>query len=222
MKSAWHAYPGTYIDGRGTENVIIFNDGEALEVEIRGVRFAGPDFDSLSPADDASTPHHGQFVLNKDELCDCTITCDVPQVVGAFPPERYLGTLHVDLRLGKPAPNGGIDREVLTLTLSYGEWFFSSCGTGGLFEFELLDLKKQLPAGHHFLNCFGCAYSDYFYGGQGLFGSMYCFRDSKAEYLAVRTKDDYIAIFGKNAGSVQETHICPQFTRRGVRIGYRG
>jgi hypothetical protein len=222
MKLAWHAYPGTYTDGRGTEHVLVFNDGETLEVVIRGVRFKGRDFDGLKSVDVVPTSSRGPFVLNKEELCDCTIACEIPQVIGISPTSHHLGTLHVELRLGKPSPNGGIDMEDLRLTLSYGKWFFSSRGTGGLFESELLDLKKQLPAGHHFSNCFGCAYSDYFYGGQGLFGSMVCFRDCKDEYLSVRTKDDYIAVYDRNAGAVQETHVCPQFVPRERNTGYRG
>jgi hypothetical protein len=222
MKSALHAYPGTYTDGRGTEHILVFNDGVTIEVVIRGVRFSGHDFDGLRLADNVPASRQEQFVLNKSELCDCTITCEVPQIIGISLSDHSLGTLHVELRLGKPASNGGIDLEPLRLTLSYSKWFISSRGTGGLFESELLDLKNQLPAGHHLSNCFGCAYSDYFYGGQGLFGSMVCFRDCKTEYLSVQTKDDYIAVYDKNAGSVQETHVSPEFSPREPKTGYRG
>ncbi len=224
MESTWHAYPATYSDGHGTEHTLIFNDGETIGLEIRGVRFSGRDFDGLSPSHEAPLTSLAKFTLNKQELCDCTIACEMPLVISSSPspPGHYLGKLHVELRLGKPAPNGGIDLEILKLSLSYGEWCFISHGSGALFETELLDLKRQLPAGHYFSNCFGCSYSDYFYGGQGLFGSMVCFRESKAEYRSIKTKEEYIAVFEKNAGAVQETHICPEFLPRGPNTGYRG
>ncbi len=224
METAWHVYPTIYTDSHGTEHTLMFNDGKALEMEIRGVRFRGSDLDMFEPSDESPPSRLASFTLSRQELCDCRIDFDMPQVISSSSstPSHYLGKLHVELCLGKPHANGGIDREDLKLTLSYGDWHLSSVGSGGLFESELLDLKKQLPTGHHFSNCFGCAYSDYFYGGQGLFGSMVCFRGCKSEYLAVGTKDDYIAVFEKNAGGVQETHICPQFSPRKENTGYRG
>ncbi|MEX2682206.1 MAG: DUF6304 family protein [Candidatus Sigynarchaeota archaeon] len=224
MEPAWHAYPATYADGHGTEHAPLFNDGRTLVVTIRDIHFSGKDFDALEPPFGTDPSNLVHFTLNGRDLCGCMIACDMPQVICTSTPApgRFLGTLHVAVHLGMPARDGGIISEIVKLELIYGEWHFHSRGSGSLFETELLDLKKQLPAGHYFLNCFGCAFSDYFYGGQRLFGSMACFRECKTEYLAVRTKDDYIAMFDKNAGLVQETNICPQFQPRCANTGYRG
>ncbi len=221
MKPDWHVYPATYTDNRGVEHTCMFNDGETLSIEIREVRFNGSDFDALSPIPDTPQALLENFTLNRGELCDCTIACDMPLVV-AVPATRYQGILHVKVILGKPAANGGINSETTQLGITYSEWSFLSRTTEGLFEGPLLDLQKLMPEGHYLVNCFGCAYADYFYGGQGLFGTMVCFRTCKAEYLAVRTKDEFIAVWDKNAGPVQETGICPEFTRRGPNTGYRG
>ncbi len=221
MKSTWHVYPATYADPRGSEYTYIFNNGAVLGIEIRGVKFQGSDFDSLRPVPETPPVLLKQFTLNGEDVCDCTITCDITQVVST-PAIRHVGVLHVKVCLGQPAANGGIDKEDLQLRITYGECDFTSQDIGGLFECSLLDLQKQMPTAHHLVNCFACAYADYFYGGQSMFGSMVCFRECKAEYLAVRTKDDYIAVWDKNAGPVQETGICPEFTRRSPKTGYRG
>ncbi len=221
MKSDWHVYPASYTDHRGIEHTCMFNDGKTLEMEIRGVHFRGGDFDALSPAPETPPAFLEKFALNRGELCDCTIACDMPQVVGT-PTFKYVGALHVEVSLGLPAAHGGIDKETLNLSIAYGEWSFISRDTEGLFEGPLLDLEKQLPPGHYLVDCFGCAYADYFYGGQGLFGTMACFRGCKAEYLAVHTKDDFIAVWDKNSGPVQETGVCPEFERRNPKTGYRG
>ncbi len=221
IKSDWHVYPATYTDHRGPERTCIFNDGTTLEMETRGVHFRGGDFDALAPAPETPPALLEKFTLNRGELCDCAIACEMPQVIGT-PKRQYVGTLHVEVCLGRPAARGGIDKEILHLSITYCNWSFTSRNTEGLFEGPLLDLQKQMPEGHYLVNCFSCAYSDYFYGGQGLFGNMACFRTCKAEYLAVHTKDDFIAVWDKNAGPVQETGICPEFTRRRPNTGYRG
>jgi hypothetical protein len=126
------------------------------------------------------------------------------------------------LELGNPAPNGGLDREHLTLELRLGGRTYQSSGRSGWFEDEMLDVQGQLPPGTYLRACITCAYSDYSPIGHGLFGGMACFRDNKAEYLAVRSKADLFRIWGTMTEFVQETYLCPEFERRQPGTGYRG
>ncbi|HSY47275.1 MAG TPA: hypothetical protein VLC46_00525 [Thermoanaerobaculia bacterium] len=70
--------------------------------------------------------------------------------------------------------------------------------------------------------CINCLHSDYSPYGHGLFGYMTCFRNRKAEYLRVKSKDDFWKVHDHFEEMVQETYLCPEFERRVPGTGYRG
>ena len=213
-------YPAVYTDARGSEETVVVNDGVTLGMRLRGVDFAGRDFDRFEPSPHATPEQLRPFTLNAGSLCSCRIVCDFPVPVGGR--VEIDGLLRVDLVLGDPAPNGAIDRGVLGLVLRFDGREFASPGTSGWFEDELLALQAQLPDGLFMRACINCLYSDYSPYGHGLFGWMMCFRNIKAEYLKVRTKDDFWAVHDRFDRLVQETYLCPEFERRVPGTGYRG
>ncbi len=216
-----HQYAGTYSDAVGLEPIVLMNDGAKLSTEIRGVKFSGPDFDRLRPV--AAGPELGLrlFELNNNELCACTLTVEIPVPI-VTRQAQISGVLHASLELGLPNARGGIDSEMLRLTLKYGDQQNSSRGLSGWFEDELLDLQRQMPEGEYIKACINCLYSDYSPYGHGLFGCMMCFRNLKAEYLSVKSKDDLWGVHGREDRMVQETFLCPEFVRRVPGTGYRG
>jgi hypothetical protein len=187
MSMSTGRYPGTYRDARGDEPIEIRNDGKTLRVEIRGIEFVGSDFDALDPVSSAEDARRAGFVLNHGSLCSCEITCEMNIPIAMSGPDE-VGTLAIDLVLGAPAPNGGIDREELRLELGYPGGTVRSAGTSGWFEDELLDLHRKLPGGAYLRACISCGLSDYDPAGHGLFGWLACFRGNKAGYRAVTTK----------------------------------
>jgi hypothetical protein len=132
--------------------------------------------------------------------------------------------LKVDLHLGarKPAPHGGISNESLKLALTFSDLRLLSSGNTGFFEDELLDLARQLPAGTSIKSCLFCQYSDYSPYGSGLIGSMMCFRNIKAEYSRVNSKEAFWGVHDRFDRQVQETYLCDDFTLRIAGTGYRG
>jgi len=212
-------YDGTYTDARGCEAIAFLNDGETLRVTIRGVEFAGSDFDGLAPVPGSADP--SGFTLQRGELCACSFAFDIPIPVVADEAE-IPGRLHVELELGSPAPNGGLGREKLKLTLEYGEHRVTSSGSSGWFEDELVEIQRRLPTSVFIKACINCLYSDYNPAGHGLFGGMMCFRNIKAEYLQVKSKRDLFAVQERVDRLVQETYLCPEFSRRVPGTGYRG
>ena len=212
-------YPARYRDRRGDVATSLFNDGQLLAMVVRNVTFRGDDFDALEPADDSVATE--QFTLHDNCLCSCTIETDIPIPVLENGHEAQ-GRLTVHLELGDPAPNGGIDREWLRLTFHYDDKVVQSSGTSGWFEDELLDIQKRLPEGSYLKACITCAFSDYSPAGHGLFGGLACFRDNKAAYLAVNSKQKLFAVWNSMTGFVQETYLCPEFERRTPGAGYRG
>jgi len=216
------AYPTKYIDDIGEEITLIWNDGGVLTMEIRGVKFFGYDFDGFEPIKGTSPKNLEKFTLYENrDLCNCMIECDIPILVRKFT-ENIISTLSFTLDLGKPRPPRGIDKEDLLLKLKYNNIEIISSGKTGWFEDELIDIKRKLPPNTYLLCCFTCAYSDYHPVGHGLFGNMMCFREIKDEYLAVKTKLDFLHIAAKMTENVQETYFCNEFMKRKPGTGYRG
>ena len=213
-------YPATYSDARGSDATTIANDSETLRLLLRGVEFVGRDFDSLEPTG-AAPEQLPQFALNQGCLCSCRFECRIPVPVHDRG-KNLEGSLSVALVLGDPAPTGGLDREQLRIVLEYNGQQFAGSGTSGWFEDELLSIQSQLPEGVFIKACINCQYSDYSPYGHGLFGSMTCFRNLKAEYLKVTTKKEFWSVHGRQDRFVQETYLCPEFERRIPGTGYRG
>jgi hypothetical protein len=154
-------------------------------------------------------------------LCsyELALVMPVPVVVEN---QEFIGMLHMELTLGAPTSNGGLDEEKLRLKLVCFEREYFSSGTKGYFEDELNDIQRQLSADTFIKACINCLYSDYSIFGMGLFGSMMCYRNMKAAYLAARSKNDHMEVYKRCDIQVQETYLCPEFTRRIPGTGYRG
>ena len=215
------SYPARYSDRSGEELTLIRNDGKRLSVTIRGVEFRGGDFDALEPSGGTDPGMLSSFTLQQNALCSCVIDAQISVPI-VTPHGVTEGVLAAHLELGDPAPNGGIDRESLSLRLGLGDRVLTSRGWSGWFEDELLDLQKQMPEGTYLKACITCAFSDYSPLGHGLFGGLACFRGNKAGYRSVRTKRDLFEVWGTMTEFVQETFLCPEYERRAPGTGYRG
>jgi len=212
-------YPATYADAQGSETTTLANDGKELKVTLRGVEFVGDDFDSLEPRH--ATPEQlSRFTLHHGCLCSYRIECQV--LVPVQDGGRLVdGSLFVKLVLGDPDPNGGLDSRQLQIVLEYDGQRFAGPGASGWFEGELLAIQARLPNGVFIKACINCQYSDYSPYGHGLFGGLMCFRNLKAEYVKVTTKEQFWSVHGRQERFVQETYLCPEFERRIPGTGYR-
>ena len=220
------SYPARYKDRFGEERTTILNDGKALTMVVRGVRFCGNDFDRFEPQDVSDPIQLSSFSFLHGRLCFCLIEADMPVLV-VTPNGEVNGLLTFELELGERMPTGQMDRERLKLRLTVNEMTDSSEGKTGWFEGEMLDLQGSLPSGTFMKVCINCAFSDYSPYGHGLFGNMICFWANKAGYLALHSgedfeKDAYFDVMDTVSEMVQETHLCPEFKRRAPGTGYRG
>ena len=133
------------------------------------------------------------------------------------------------LDLGAPTAHS-LAHERLSLALvwtsaSGSRQYIAAQDNGGWFETALLDLQAQLrtlPEPLSIKACISCQYSDYSPYGNGLFGSMLCFRNIAAEYSQVTDKASFWAVHDRFERQVQETYLCPQFALRKPGTGYRG
>jgi hypothetical protein len=218
------AYPCTFTDKNGQETTSIYNDGETLQVTIRGVLFSGKFFDDFAPAAETSPELLSIFVLNRNSLCNCAFRVEMP--ISVIQNEKNIAAnLSIKITLGVPASNSGIDAETLELKLRFLDSDFIAIDKDGFFETALLNINSQLPPKTHVKCCFNCLYSDYSIYGNGLFGTMMCFRNIKSDYLKVKNKDDFIEVMYRLEPQilrVQETYLCEDFTQRIADTGYRG
>jgi hypothetical protein len=214
-------YPAQFEDARGVEDTSIYNDGVNMWMTVRGFTLRGQDFDGFSPPETELEASRQHFSVHQGDICSYRLSWTMP--LGVLVAGRALdASLSATLVLGAPLPNGGVDAESLQLELELPGRTLRSGGTSGWFEDELLDLVRQLGDPHGIRSCITCAYSDYSPYGHGLFGSLACFRDSKAAYLAVRNKFDLFSIWGQMTDFVQETYLCEQYAPRPNGTGYRG
>jgi hypothetical protein len=214
-------YAGTFVDSRGTERIVISNDGCTLTTEIRGVRFSGSDFDALRAEPERGAEAGTLFSLLDGCLCACEIRCAIP-VAASVAGKRVHVPLTVELSLGEPLPNGSLSHERLKLTLELPSRTIQSSGRSGWFEDELLEITRALGRDERLLACITCQFSDYHPVGHGLFGGLACFRDVKEEYLAVSDKHGLFAIWNRRTELVQETFVCAEHAERRLGSGYRG
>jgi hypothetical protein len=214
-------YPGTYTDMHGQEALEFLNDGSILITTIRGVHFNVQDFDSLKPATGTTSNLLATCTLNQGDLCKCVLAFEIPIPILAQG-SRTMAKLRATLELGASRADGGIDLERLLLSLFYMNTSVTSSGASSFFECELLEIQAQLPGEVSLCACINCLYSDYSPYGQGLFGSMLCFRNIKDEYLHVTSKFEFWAVHGREDRQVQKTFLCEQFQVRVAGTGYRG
>lgn len=216
------SYPAVYRDSQGAIDTVITNDGETLRVKLGEHEFEGLDFDAFELAHPATLPE--RFSLSGGALCACTLEFEMPiSVIAAA--QELPAMLRGHLTLGQAwGSQGGIDSEVLRLSLhGAGIQLESVSRSNGSFEDELLSLQNRLPPGVFFKSCFGCDFSDYSPAGNGLFGSLACFRDRKSAYRSVTTKHQLFDLLSEGPShTVQETFRCEEFELRQAGRGYRG
>lgn len=213
-------YPAIYRDEFGEETVTIENDGKTLSLVLRGREFKGKNFHSLGILDDLK--EYNSFNICLGDLCGYSIDSNIP--VWLISENREEQTqLHVHVEYGKCDAQNKTTCEVLQLTLVYQGQVYQSDGRNfeGTFDEQLTDLDDALPKEVYLKTCWNCIFSDYFISGSGMFGEMACFRNTKDEYLKVKSKMDLSGLWDRRAENVQEIHLCPEFRKRPLGVGGR-
>lgn len=213
-------FEGTYTDSRGTEAIVLTNDGTTIRTTIRGLEFAGPELEALRPQPPGADAQD-RVALWRGALCHCRIRWVMPLAI-QHENELRRGTLDVEIVLGAGAADGGLDDLALRLTLRYDGATFASTSRKDFFEDQLNSIQDQLPPGIYIKACINCNFSDYSPYGSTTFGGMLCFRNIKDEYVKVTCKNELWAVHDRFERQVQETYLCPEFQRRIPGTGYRG
>jgi hypothetical protein len=215
-EATWRA---TYVDQFGEESITVVTDGNGLRTTIRGLALDGPSPDSLSGVDRSEQSQRRDLKFDGDGyLAQYAITLSMPvTVVGESGNVDGVIVATWDSRPGQKPQSG---TPILKVEMA-GQLLIVPAGDEE-YESAIPKIEKQLPGGTFLKTCFNCQFSDYHVAGNMAFGSMYCFRRLKAEYLAVRSKIDYMKLDDSKVEGTQETYLCPEFLRRTPGTGYRG
>lgn len=222
-------YKGYYIYKNDKIPIEIENDGETLSFSMYGIRFEGDEFSAFKTTEKLEgeiVAHIEQWnclILNLDKyesfLCNCTFEIDIPQVlINKSDGQSEELLLHVQYALGEALPKGGLNKELLTLTINLKGKTYTA--QAGWFEDAFDQLMKEIGNSYYFQNCYGCLYSDYSIYGQAPFGGMQCYYDNKENYLKAANKTEFTDLNGYKF--VQETYVCDKFKKREPGTGYRG
>lgn len=223
-KQPIHSYVAKLYLQQASYDTIIYNDSDELSFEIEDFEFSGFSFDDfeLKNFERYSEEDLTLFTLNPSshELCDCRFEIVIPiDLIQKNTEKMEQAGLKMTLVLGKSNQRGGIDKVDLSLHLTVGNQIFR--GNGGYFEDAFNQILAEINDEYRMRNCFGCQFSDYSVYGQGLFGSMLCFRNQKENYSAVKSKEEYMQL-ALHTEVVQEIYCCAEFESRKENVGYRG
>ncbi len=208
--------PTIYTDKFGSVDTEIINDFKTLILTIEGTKFVSRNFDDFAPIDKDYLP--SRFKLNHfKELTDCSLLCEIPMIACRHDKE-VSATLIVEIHLDAS--------ESLYNTYSSFSLLIENglieIGKAQHFESAFEILKSKLPSDTYLKCCYNCLYADYSFAGSAIFGTMFCFKNIKEKYLAVRTKDEYMEIMNLCDRQVQEVYLSESFEPRIKGTGYRG
>jgi Family of unknown function (DUF6304) len=219
-------YPMTYRDRLGSESVELAVEVKSGQTQyrtvLRGVEFAGSDFDMLEPAANPAGEIARKFGLWRGCLSACEFELAIPMIL--FVGDQFSETTS-RLRLKLADPVDQDHRHGVRTTVAFELTFQGvNCQSGDweALEIALQQVQQQMPPGTYMKICFNCAFSDYSPAGQGLSG-MHCFRRNKPEYRSARNKTDFLQLPAQcRPELVPEIYLCPEFERRTPGTGYRG
>ena len=201
-------FPGSFADARGREGISIVADGRTLRLTIRGVEFTGLDFDDLEPAPGGAGT--SEFDLASGALTGYTLDWQMPVQV-ASPGGDCTATLHCHLELHHPAT------ENLTLSLGLN----SAVQVTTASRIVTLTTPSLTSSG----NSRRAPISKRASAARTPPSSPVAAR-CQADWPASATtsrlprrhcKRELFQIWKTKTELVRETHLCPQYERRGPR-----
>jgi hypothetical protein len=205
----------SYQDEKGSLYGPTFRFADLIFMKLETIIFSGREFDSMEMF---NPEMHGKdvlqrFTFNNKSLCNCTFTWETP-INFEHKKVKTHTRLFCELKLGKPAKNGGIEFEKLRLSADLYSKKANSTLKNQDFEEALKDISEKLGPDYKIRSCLFCKYSDYHVAGHGLWGHLRCYKNIKSEFLNAPTKIDFIKIMNNHAAVMYETDICDEFQEK--------
>jgi len=208
-------YKIIYKDKFGEEETEIFSDGSIMYVTLRGIKFEGSDFESFKGEVDKSKFDYEMFQDDFRELTNFIMEVIFPIKIedkNKIITEEIKFTIEV----GKELEIKGLDSIVNKIELNTSFRNFISTKKVEWFEDAIIEIQNMLPKKMQIKTCLSCKYSNYHPVGNGMFGSLYCFKKIKKELSTIRDKYDLMSLMTNEAVeneeifNVQEIFDCSE------------
>ncbi|AZJ33483.1 DUF6304 family protein [Tenacibaculum mesophilum] len=211
-------YKATYQDKRGTEKIIIKSNGSVLFSTIRGIDFYGGDFDQLTTNSIDNTKFdYNMFADGSGDITNFSLKIIfLIQFFNATTNQTVTEHLIVTVVVGEHATIDSLDHEInsLTLNASFGKFIVEN--KLEWMEEALIALQNQLPPNIYLKTCLSCKFSNYHPVGNGIFGSLCCFKNYKKQLKQIQSKFDLLDLWTEERIKanklffVQETFDCKE------------
>jgi len=210
-------YLATYQDKIGKENILIKSDGSTMFFTLRNIDFEGHDFEMLTGEIDNTKFEYEKFADGSGDLTNFKIIITFPVLLfNSISNQTFTESLITHIEVGETTTIEGLGSEInrLRLTTSFGEFVIEK--KLEWMEDALIAIQNKLPENIYLKTCLCCKYSNYSPFGNGMFGSIYCFKKLKSELKLLNDKTDLFEIWTAEAVdkgdifSVQETFDCSE------------
>ncbi|NQY31367.1 MAG: hypothetical protein HRT69_18115, partial [Flavobacteriaceae bacterium] len=200
------------------ESIHIKSDGSTMYLTLRGIDFEGHDFEALTgEIDDTKFEYEIFKGYTLKHLSNFKLTVTIPILLyNSLSNQTLTENLTVAIEVGETVKIMGLDSEITNLKLSscFGEFVVEK--KLEWMEDALIALQNKLPENIYLKTCLSCKYSNYSPFGNGMFGSIYCFKNIKEAFKKVNSKFDLLDLWTAEAVekgdvfSVQETFTCAE------------
>jgi len=208
-------YKIIYKDKFGEEKTEIFSDGSILHVTLRGIKFEGSDFEGFKGEVDKSKFDYEMFQDDFGELTNFIMEVVFPIKI-EYENKIITEEIKFTIEVGKELEIKELDSIVNKIELNTSFGNFISTKKVEWFEDAIIAIQNMLPEKMQIKTCLSCKYSNYHPVGNGMFGSLYCFKKIKKQLRTISNKDDLIrlwtdeAVENKEIFNVQEIFDCSE------------
>lgn len=208
-------YPIKYSDKFGTEEGEIHSDGSSMYLTLRGIQFEGSDFEGLEGEVDESK---FQYQLYKDGSGDLfNFRMEIQFHISLQHENKVISApMKFEIEVGEELEFDGLESIVTTVELATSFGKFQSNKKVEWFEEAIIEIQNKLPNNTRIKSCLNCKYSNYHPVGNGMYGSLYCFKKLKSKVSDIQNKDDLMDLWTPEAVkkndifNVQETFDCSE------------
>ena len=206
-------YPVLYIDKFGKEETEISSDGSSMGLTLRGIQFKGIDFEGLEGEVDENKFQYQFYEKGLAELTNFRIEVLFPIKIN-YKNKIISEKIKFTIEVGEGVEIEGLNSVVNTVEL---DTFFGNFKTNKKvewFEDAIIEIQNLLPKNTEIITCLSCKYSNYHPVGNGMFGSLYCFKKIKNKVKTFSNKHDLMNVWTKKAinkneiFNVQELFDC--------------
>lgn len=193
-----------YKDKFGIEDTELLSDGSSLYLTLRGITFSGVDFELLEGLLDESKFEYEKYCDGSATLTKFELTVHLP-IILINEGNDYTANLKAIVNVG----NKKYLPVYLELDTTYSTFKVSNMD----FEGALIAIQRLLPERTDIKTCLSCKHSNYHPLGNGMFGSLHCFKKVEDEKFSDKSELMHLwekAVLEQKLFNVNEVHVCSE------------